>query len=178
MNAFTWIITILGFIATIVGSILAIFTFVSSIWRLKFYLKKPLNWRKVYIGRIKYNWQYKNHPEFTIEVDDENKNWDTGVKENWMRDYPNPTKSTSLVRIKANGQVLMVENFISLDGGRYFVPLPKRHINTDQEKENEYWYTPLQVNLSRIVGEYYRGDSIEDFIKSHNLKIETRNDEL
>ena len=40
MNMLTWIITILGFVATITGSTLAILTYISPAWRLKFYLKQ------------------------------------------------------------------------------------------------------------------------------------------
>ncbi len=176
MNTLTWTITILGFIATIVGSLLAIFTYVSPVFRLKHYLKRTKKWKKVYIDRIKYNWQYKNHPEFTIEIDDESNDW--GTTESWMNYYPDSSKSASLVRVRANGQVLFIEEFISLDGGRYFVPLPKREIISESETDNYYYYTSIQVMLARIVSYYYRGNNIEDFISNHNLEIKDNKKEI
>jgi hypothetical protein len=174
MTSLMWTITILGFIATITGSILAIATYISPSWRLKFYIKKTKNWRKIYIGRIEHEWQYKNHPEFSIEIENESREWQT--TESWMRSYPDPSKYATLVKVKVNGQVLYTEEFISLDGGRYFVPVPKRRIVGETEANNIYWYTPLQVNLSRIVGTYYRSDSIEDFMSNHNLDIKSDED--
>ena len=167
MNWFGWTITILGFIATIVGSILALATYISPMFRLKYYLKKTSEWKKVSIGRSDYVWQYKNHPEFNIEIEDLEREWQTA--ESWMTHYPDPAKHVYLVKVKANGQVLLTEEFITLDGGRYFVPVPKA--KPISESEFKYWYTPIQVDLSRIIGEYYRGNSIEEFMEHHKLKI-------
>jgi len=173
MNTFTWTITILGFVATIIGSLLALVTYISPFIRLKLYLNKAKNWKKVYVGRFEYNWQYKNHPEFIVEVDDEAREWST--VESWMHHYPDSSKHASLVKVKVNGQILLTEEFISLDGGRYFVPVPKRKLINDTEFT--YWYTPMQVNLARIVGYYYRINTIDEFMTSHGLIINMSEDE-
>jgi hypothetical protein len=168
MNILTWLITILGFIATIIGSILALATYVSPLFRLKIYIKKNKNWKKFYMGRVEYNWQYKNHPEFVIEISHEDKKW--SAIESWMRHYPDPLKNISIVKARVNGNILLTEVFISLDGGRYFVPVPKRKLIS--ENEFKYWYTPMQVRLSRIVGYYYNAKTVEEFMSEHGLVIE------
>ena len=181
MTTLSWVITILGFIATIVGSILAFFTFISPFIRLKWYLKNPKKWKKIYLDRYNYNWQYKNHPEFTIEVDSESRDW--GTTETWMNHYPDSSKSTSFIKVKVNGQILLTEDFISLDGGRYFVPVPKRavtheiEIGSDEVPEYKYWYTTIQVELARIVSNYYRMNTIEEFMKSHHLVVSDDEDD-
>ena len=169
MSTFGWIITILGFLATIIGSFLAIITYISPSLRLKFYIKRYKKWHEVYIGRIQYQWQYKNHPEFIIELDDDCKNWES--KENWMNYYPDPSKCTTLVFVKVNGQIIFTEDFILLDGGRYFVPLPKRKVMSEKEKDSKYWYTQLQVDLAHIMGRFYREKNIEEFMNNHHLEI-------
>lgn len=168
MTTPAWVITILGFIATITGSLLALATYISPLFRLKFYLNKDKNWKKVYIGRVEHNWQYKKHPEFIIEETyDENREWTT--TESWMKNYPDSSKKITIVRVKVNGNILLIEDFISLDGGRYFVPVPKR--KPIDGGEFEYWYTPIQINLSRIVGYYYRMKTIEEFMADHGLAV-------
>ena len=170
-----WFITILGLIASIVGGVLAFFTFISPLVRLKWYLKKTKKWKKVYSNQYKYNWQYEKHPEFVIEVDEESRDWST--TESWMTHYPDNHKSTSFVKAMANGQILLTENFISLDGHRYFVPVPKRAvikdvgIGSNEIPEYKYWYTTVQVKLARIVSDYYRVNTIEEFMDSHGLII-------
>ena len=176
-----WVITILGLLASIVGGVLAIFTFISPFVRLKWYLKKADKWKKVYLDRYKYNWQYKNHPEFTIEVDEESQDWST--TESWMTHYPDSHKSTSFVKAMVNGRILLTENFISLDGGGYFVPVPKRavvkeiEIGSDEIPEYKYWYTTIQVELARIVSSYYRMHTIEEFMESHHLAVSDDEDD-
>ncbi len=171
MNGFAWFVTILGLVATLVGSLLAVVTYISPLTRLRFYLRRPKNWKKVYIGRLDYNWQYNNHPEFAITQDDESREWT--IEESWMTNYPDPGKSSTLVKVTVNGMVLLTEDFISLDGGRYFVPVPKRKAINElgDTPEFEYWYTPQQVHLARIVGYYYRINSIEEFISAHHLVV-------
>jgi hypothetical protein len=169
MNTLSWIIAVLGLVATIIGSLLAIITYINPVHRLKCYLKKPDNWRRNILGGTQADWQYKNHPEFKIEIDDESKEWD--ITESWMTNYPDPSKSTKTVRLKVNGHVLIVEEFIQMDGCRYFVPLPKRKLNNDSENEYKYWYTLIQVKIGKIVGNYYNDETIDKFIKRHKLEI-------
>ncbi len=169
MSTLSWIITILGFVATIVGSVLAFFTYISPMVRLKWYLKNPEKWKKIYLDRHRYNWQYKNHPEFNIEIDTNSDEWTTVEK--WMPHCPDIRKSVSIVKVKINGQTILTESFLSMDGGRYFVPVAKRKIIDDSEDEYLYYYTKLQIELAKIVSDFYREKTIEEFIKQNNLTI-------
>jgi hypothetical protein len=173
MTTLTWFLTILGLVATLIGSYIAIITFRSPLTRLKKYLKIPKNWGKIYINRVDYIWRYRKHPEFSITQDDETKSWTTVEK--WMIHYPDPHKSSTLIKATFNGIVLLTEDFISLDGGRYFVPIPKRKAISELGDMPifEYWYTPLQINLARIVGYYYRVSTIEEFMTAHHLIVKT-----
>lgn len=164
MNAFGWVVTILGFIATIIGCLLAILAFINPIWRLKFYLKKPKKWDPVMLGRSSPEiWRYIDHPEFIIEIDYNNpKEWSKA--ESWMNHYPSPSITEYTVQAKIYGQVMLTEEFLSLDGGRYFIPMPR------QMKEggpSKYYYSSLQIDFARIVGKFYRSESIEEFLIEH-----------
>ncbi|MDD5039887.1 MAG: hypothetical protein PHY34_01930 [Patescibacteria group bacterium] len=172
MNWMSWIVTILGLIATIIGSYLAIITYISPIKRVKYYLKRTKKWKKINISRDESNWQYETHPEFVIEIDEVGHNWTT--KEGWMKDYPDETKHVRAVKIKVNGQALVSVEFISLDGGRYFIPVPERKLISGQsEKANfSYWYTPIQVGIANIIGRYYRDETLEKFMNRHSLTVQ------
>lgn len=163
------VITILGFLATIIGSYLAIIMFRSPIKRLKKYLKDNNKWEEVYLARKLHHRQYKNHPEFTIEEDCESRSWGTN-KEGWMKDYVKLHKSSHFVIVKVGGQIIIAEEFIVMDEGRIFVPLPKMKTNAERDK-TEYYYTPVQVDLARILSIHNGYNTIEKFMLDHNLTV-------
>lgn len=169
MTFLGWFVTILGLFVSLVAGFLTFVTYISPIWRLKYYIKKPKGWKQVFVGREESYWQYSSHPEFRIEIDDESREWQR--KEHWMTMYSDEMKSSCLVKVSANGQPLIVEEFIYLDGSRYFVPLPKRKVIGENEEDNQYWYTLLQLDLARIIGKLYFDKTFEDFMKRHNLQV-------
>lgn len=169
-------ITILGLILGILGlagTILTAITFVNPKVRVDFYLNKHDKWEEVHLnlGGGGSLWRYQPHPEFTIEQQDDSEKWGFDVTESWMKyPLPDPSKHTYMVHVKASGIVIYAEKFITLDGGRYFVPLPR--VKYHEEKENnEYFYVPLQIKIARIIGTYYRMDSIDEFIKHNEIEI-------
>jgi hypothetical protein len=171
---FSWIATVLGLVATIAGTTLAYFTFVSPMYRLKLYLRKRKRWEEVVTDfqGMETHWRYQGHPEFVLERGD-SQEWDQGLMEAWMPFSPNSLKSRTQIRVRVNGQFLFVEEFISLDGGRNFVPLPRRK---SVEGQFEYWYTPLQVSVARIVGHYYRPfTTIDDFMSQQKIPVRAGN---
>ncbi len=172
MDFFGWVLAIAGLIASITGTCLAYFTYVSPIIRIKAYLRRPEGWEKVFtdVRGTNFHWRYSRHPEFVIQEDnyDNSRYWDR--TEHWMPPCPDQGKTSNMVHVKVNGQIVLVEEFISLDGGRYFVPLPRRAVH-DKENGNEYWYSELQVNISRIVGEYYHDGTIEKFIDKQKIPV-------
>ncbi len=70
-------------------------------------------------------------------------------QEEWIRDYPDRENNASyFVRLEASAMILEKELFVSLDGGRAFVPSPRRIL-----KNNEfiYWYDTIQIQLANII---------------------------
>jgi hypothetical protein len=174
MNILSWILAIFGLIASIVGCLLAYITFINPMFRLKRYLSKTENWEKIYKNRIKYNWHYKKHPEFYIEQSDDEEDRDnfTAV-ESWMGYFPDPSKKLYLMKVIFNGLVLITEDFISLDGGRYFVPLPRRELVSRSDSEFKYYYDSIQYKLGKILGDFYRfndNNSLDKFMESHGIE--------
>ncbi len=167
INTPSLIIGILGFIVTLVGSYFSYISFVNPKKRFNKYLKKPENWEKFFgIENNLYIYRYKKYPNFQIVI-----NWNHELVENfheeWINDdiFPDKTNNASYyVRLEANSMLLDKEVFVSLDGHRYFVPVPK--ILSSNENKRVFYYDNQQVQLSKIVGVYHSERDIYEFIKN------------
>lgn len=163
------IIGILGLVATLVGIYLAYISFLNPINRFKKYLKNPKGWEKFQGTETRLSiYRHKKYPVFQIIID-----WDKAVVENyqegWIQDYPDKENNASYyVRLEANAMLLVKELFVLLDGGRIFVPSPRRLC-----KNNEliYWYDTIQIQLANIIGEYYCEEDINEFASKQKKPI-------
>lgn len=178
------VLGILGLLASMIGSVLAYFTFVDPRKRLSSYLGKVDNWESVStsIGGHEAIWRYNKHPEFVIEIKDDSRDWDSEVTEPWMTMPLRDLKITMyMVHATINGTVLYAEKFIALDGWRYFVPLPRIKTTNNREHEDydsdknedarEFYFDETQVQLSRIIGKFHGEKSIEVFAKHSKIKV-------
>ena len=165
----------LGFLG-LLGVGLTALMYLNPKWRLLLYLRNPKKWEEITLDLSGFHsvWRHKGHPEFTIERTEHEQEWSYDKTESWMKyPLPDPSKTTVVLHLKVGGAIVYVENFITLDGGRYFVPLPrvKYHKN---EKDNEYYYTKLQVQIARVIGTFYRMKDIDEFVEHNEIEVRTR----
>lgn len=139
-------------------------------------MKVPSNWEKFQgIENHLSFYRCKKYPNFQLVID-----WDREhVKdffEEWMSSVQlnNIMKNASyFVRLEVNGMLLDKELFASLDGHRYFVPVPR--IDVAESGEYVYYYDSQQIQLANIIGLYNFGDcSIVDFVKNQHVNISLR----
>jgi hypothetical protein len=171
-------IGILGLVATLVGTYFAYISFINPMVRFKKYLKNPENWEK-FQGIEDYLsfYRHKKYPNFQIVID-----WDKELVKNfheeWINDglYPDKTNNASYcVRLEANAMLLDKELFVSLDGHRWFVPVPRVKMSRTKKDEREFYYDDRQIQLANIVGRYHFEDkNIYDFAKMQSRPIEIR----
>jgi hypothetical protein len=159
---------ILGLIATIVGSALSYVTYVNPFVRFKWYLKRSSKWEKINRDDHSTFYGYIHQPGYTVSAD-----WDRevvrGYNEEWIRAYPDRENNTSYyVEMHANGIFLGRELFVSLDGGRIFVPAPRVKRVDDIMM---YYYNELQILLAKIISWYNWEVSIEEFAASQNIRL-------
>lgn len=163
------IIGILGLVTTLIGTYFTYISFVNPIRRFKKYLKNPDDWEKFQGTEMRLSiFRYQKHPNFQIIID-----WDKPVAKNyqeeWVSDYPDHEHNASyFVQLEANSMLLDKELFVLLDGGRAFVPVPRR---TLKRKELFYWYDPIQIQLVDIIGRYSWENSIEEFASQQKKEI-------
>lgn len=163
-------IGVLGLVTTIIGTYLTYISFINPWIRFEKYLKKPNDWEKIIPEQNLTIYRHKKYPGFQVIT-----NWDESIvnnfQEDWIGNFPDKEHNTSYrVRLEANSIFLRKELFVSLDGGRGFVPVPKRKLDG---ASFEYYYDKLQVQLANIIGEYPRGsvENIESFAATQKIPI-------
>ena len=156
---------ILGLVATLAGTGMAYVTYVSPSIRFKWYLKNKNGWRIISTrvqGQSEY-YQFTTHPEFIIEEIDDHR-WERD--EPWMKRILRPDTNcfANQILMKVNGNVIHTENFLYMDGGRIYVPIPKvEYSHTDKEEDNTYYYDNLQTLLAGVLGRYHIYGGLKDF---------------
>lgn len=94
-----------------------------------------------------------------------------GFKEIWTDIHPDKTSHRHKVFLIINNTVVDELDFISMDGGRYFVPMTK--VRMVDGRPEYYWnINSLSVKVCRIIGEYYRDDDLEGVASFSNVVIE------
>ena len=167
------VIGILGLMASLVGFYFTYITFVNPLVRFKQYLRRPTDWERfigIEIGIDRY--RHRKYPSFEIVIDWNNECVDN-FHEEWINDgmFPDKTNNASYyVQLLSNGMLLSKELFVSLDGHRYFVPVPRTQ--GEVEGRRFYYYDQIQIQLSRIVGRFYFDQDIQVFAQSqHRLAL-------
>lgn len=172
------LIGVLGLVATFIGTYLTYISFINPIKRFNKYLKNSENWEKfIGIESHLYFYRHKKYPNFQLVID-----WDRSIVENfhedWINDalYPDKTNNASYyVRLEANGMLLDKEVFVSLDGHRWFVPVPRIEMSKTKSDERNFYYDVRQIELAKIVGKYHFDDKdIYGFAKMQSKPIEIR----
>jgi len=165
-------IGIIGLIATLVGTYFTYISFVNPIRRFKKYLKKPDEWEEFQGIEMHLSiFRYKKYPNFQIVID-----WDKPVvddyHEEWIKDYSDKKHNASyFVRLETNAMLLEKELFVLLDGGRIFVPVPRKSFENNNNNNMVYWYDPIQIQLANIVGKYYQEKDIREFALQQKKRI-------
>jgi len=78
--------------------------------------------------------------------------------------------SMCTVDLKINDSTVRVLSFISLDGGRYLVPLPRK-VMIDRKPVYCWERNSLDFKVGKIIGRYYRYTSIEETARFLGVEI-------
>lgn len=168
------ITALIGLVASIAGLWSAYVSFLNPMIRFRWYLKDHSQWEK-FIGTEPHItiYRHKRYSNVQLVVD-----WNRVVVENyhesWINDVLFPDKmnnATYYVRLEMNGMLLAIELFASLDGHRFFVPVPRLSVIEGNEL---YYYEAVQMQLATIVGRFGLGISdIHAFAKHQARPIST-----
>ena len=115
------------------------------------------NWEKVSDNPEK--WIFMEDNSFAIEVGEQTTN--EKFSEQWIEPFPDKNTKSKEVYLKINGErIVKPLLFVSADGGRYFIPLPK--IGEAYGKRYYYWQKDsLDYKVCNIIGDFYREKNLE-----------------
>ena len=92
-------------------------------------------------------------------------------KEKWTDVYPDPKSSASPVCLKINGNVIKEITFVSMDGGRIFVPMPDIRLRGDENVEYFWNLNSLEVKVCRVAGSYYIYNNLEGVAQRSKIEV-------
>lgn len=92
-------------------------------------------------------------------------------KERWTTVYPDPNSAAYPVFLKIAGNVVKEITFISMDGGRIFVPMPD--IRPLGPGTVDYFWNlqSLEVEVCRVIGDYYIYKNLEGVARTSRITL-------
>jgi hypothetical protein len=123
-------------------------------------------WTETHIGN-KEVWVCDSDNTYQIEKGDKIGDFE----EDWTTVHPDKRSYNYYVNLKIGNTIIKELIFISMDGHRYFVPLPRTR--KVEGKTEFYWdINSLRVKVCRIIGKYYRFPDLESVARFLNVSIE------
>lgn len=123
----------------------------------------------------KWKKEYIDYNELWIAEDDNKIQIQCGVKgeefnEPWTDAYPDKNAQKYSIYLKINNSIVKELSFVSLNGGKIFVPMPDQIF---EENNVRYIWNrrSLELKVSKIIGSYYSYDDIETLARISNIQI-------
>lgn len=93
--------------------------------------------------------------------------------EEWTDKFPDKRSFISKVYLSINNIRVKELNFITVDGGRIFVPIPElQNVDLKNSSRTFVWKTQsLGVRVSRKIGSYYIHNNLEGVAKMAGIKV-------
>ena len=158
------VLSVVSLIITIFSGWLTYITYINPILRFQRYLSTPEDWlpmRGLPTGTHSFrNRKWSNYSVSYSENDDVC----SSFYEEWCDEIPVfDTKHnwTTYVKIENGSTVLDAELFVSLDGNRYFIPVPSYELINGVRN---YYFSEQQRLLFLVVGRNYHEEKVDEFL--------------
>jgi hypothetical protein len=112
-------------------------------------------------------WVYKYDAVYQIVIEDDYHEF----TESWTQVYPDKFGSDRFsVKLKINNTTIKQLSFISCDGGRITVPLPKSEVVEEELKY--YWcQNSIDFKVGRIIGRFYIYNSLFGIARMSKIEV-------
>jgi hypothetical protein len=104
---------------------------------------------------------------FQIEQGERNREF----QERWTTVYPDPNSFVYPVYLKINGTIIKELTFISMDGGRIFVPMAEIRPASGGNIEYFWNLNSLEIKVCKIIGTYYRHENLEGVARMSRVSV-------
>ena len=123
-------------------------------------------WTISYIVQTK-TWIANSNSTFQIEAGESTSEF----KEKWTTVYPDINSTAYPIYLKINGTIIKELTFVSMDGGRIFVPIAEVRLTPTKEIEYFWNLNSLEVYVCRIIGSYYIYGNLEGIAKMSRVAL-------
>lgn len=123
-------------------------------------------WTKSFVGHAEI-WMADADNTFQIEQGESTREF----KERWTTVYPDPNSTAYPVYLKINGTTIKELTFISMDGGRIFVPMAGVRLDATEAPEYFWNLNSLEVWVCRIIGSYYIYKTLEGVARTSKVTL-------
>lgn len=129
-------------------------------------LLRTSEWTKSFVDHTEI-WMANSDNTFQIEQGESTRDF----KERWTSVYPDANSTAYPVYLKINGTTIKELTFISMDGGRIFVPMAEVRQNSAGETEYFWNLNSLEVDVCRIIGRYYIYENLEGIARMSKITL-------
>lgn len=92
-------------------------------------------------------------------------------KESWTTIYPDQNSIAYPIYLKINGITIKEIDFISMDGGRIFVPKTEKRLDFDGKIDYFWNLNGLEILVCHVIGCYYIYGSIEGVARTSRVAL-------
>lgn len=92
-------------------------------------------------------------------------------QERWTKVHPDGNSSAYPVYLKINNNIVKELTFISVDGGRIFVPSPELRPVSENDVEYFWNMNSLEIKVCKIIGTYYIYEDIYGVAKRSRIAL-------
>jgi hypothetical protein len=129
-------------------------------------LLRTSTWTKSFVGHAEI-WIAEVDNTFQIEQGESTREF----RERWTTVYPDPNSTAYPIYLKINGTTIKELTFISIDGGRIFVPMAEVRLDAAGTQEYFWNINGLEVAVCRIIGSYYIYETLEGVARTSKVVL-------
>lgn len=122
-------------------------------------------WENEYIGHDQY-WVCDVDRTYQLKIGDDNR----AFKEPWTSFFPDPYTTMFHIHLQVSGVTIKSLPFISADGGRYTLPLPKQRV-AGNDRFFSWSPNSIDYKIAEAIGQFYRENCLKDVAKLLNIEI-------
>lgn len=122
-------------------------------------------WANEHVGNDEY-WVCKSDRTYQLKLGDDHRSF----KEPWTAYFPDPYTKMFHIHLQVKGVTIKSIPFISADGERYILPLPKQAITNGQRL---FSWAPdtIEYKIAEIIGCFYRENNLRDVANLLGIEV-------
>ncbi|MTI67520.1 MAG: hypothetical protein FH753_13120 [Firmicutes bacterium] len=95
--------------------------------------------------------------------------------EDWANDFPDSRAMSSYIDFFYNGVLVYRDIIVSVDGGRCYIPLPKREFDKKNHKVTRLSVTRQQYEFIKMINQFASTYNYDSYFKRTNIEIVEEN---